>query len=79
MSASSGLLGVEASETVVTRRSGVGVEVDFESFFLWDRVPLLVRLPAVAPGVECTAEVVGVESADCEEVGRGGLRADRAS
>jgi hypothetical protein len=35
--------GVDDWDAVETLRSGVGVETAFGSFFLWERVPLLVR------------------------------------
>ncbi len=40
--------GVEDWEAVETLRRGVGIDTALVSFFLWERVPLLVRLGAAA-------------------------------
>jgi hypothetical protein len=67
--------GVEDWEAVETLRRGVGVDTAFGSFFLWERVPLLVRLVAAAVagtvvfGVARTAGVVGVEMTGWEVAG----------
>lgn len=43
-----------------TLRRGVGVDTAFGSFFLCDRVPLLVRCGAAEPGVPRAAGVFGI-------------------
>jgi hypothetical protein len=60
--------GVEDWEAVETLRRGVDVDTALGSFFLWERVPLLVRLGAAVVagtavlGVARTAGVAGVET-----------------
>jgi hypothetical protein len=60
--------GVEDWEAVETLRRGVGVDTAPWSFFLWERVPLLVTLGAAAVagttvfGEARTAGVAGVET-----------------
>lgn len=64
---SSDFIGVETWERDETFRSGVGAVV-FGSFFLCERLPVLVRLGVEVPEVERTAGVAGMMG--WEDVGR---------
>jgi hypothetical protein len=64
---------------VDTRRRGVGVETAFESFFLWDRVPLLVRSGVTEVGIGRIGGVGGAEETGWEDAGAEGARARKAS
>lgn len=60
----SGLMaaGVGVDMAVETRRRGVGVETALGSFFLWERVPLLVRCGVAVPGAARGVGATGVET-----------------
>lgn len=72
--------GVEDCEAVETLRRGVGMGAAWGSFFLWERVPLLVKLVAVATvlGVARMMGVAGVDDTGCGAVDTDEERASKS-